>query len=118
MDPKYEPGDTVWQYTIGQFKCTIDKFIVVSEGETLPAFVYPFLFYKVKSDPDDGVEHKVSEAVLYESEEAAKIAMITEIKTRKAQHEKAILDLAARTAVHSNEIDRLGMLLDLYEEKP
>ena len=98
MDPKYKPGDVVWQYTIGQFKCTFDKFIVASEGETLASFAYPFIFYKVKADPD------------------AKAAMIVEMKHRKAQHEKASLDLAAVMAKHSDEIDRLGMLLDLYEE--
>ena len=118
MDPKYKPGDVVWQYTIGQFKCTFDKFVVANEGETLASFAYPFIFYKVKSDPDDGSEHKISEGALYPSEAAAKAAMIVEMKHQKAQHEKAILDLAAVMAKHSDEIDRLGMLLDLYDDKP
>ena len=48
--------------------------------------------------------------------DAAKAAMIVEMKHQKAQHEKAILDFAAVMAKHSDEIDRLGMLLDLYEE--
>ena len=118
MDPKYKPGDIVWRYTIGVFKCTFDKFVVEDEGETLASFAYPFIFYKVKTDPDDGSEHKISEAALYPSEAAAKAAMIDEMKSQKAQHEKAILDLAAVTAKHAEEIDRLGMLLDLYEDVP
>lgn len=112
---KFKPGDVVWRYTIGFTKCTFDKFVVQTEGQASPAFAYPFIFYDLKADPDDGMTHRTMESVLYASEEEAKAAMLAEMKNAKKHHEGTILKLAAEMATHTEEIEHLDYLIGLYE---
>lgn len=114
---KYKPGDVVWRYTIGLTKCTIDKFVVQTEGQDSPAFLLPFVFYELKADPDDGMAHKTAESVLYASEEEARDAMLAEMKSTRKHHEDEILKLAAEMAHHTEEIEHLDYLIDLYENE-
>lgn len=112
---KYKPGDVVWRYTIGLTKCTFDKFVVQTEGQDSPAFLFPFIFYDLKADPDDGMTHKTVESALYASEEEARAAMLVEMKNAKKHHEGIILKLAAEMATHTEEIEHLDSLIYLYE---
>lgn len=112
---KFKPGDVVWHYTIGLTKCTVDKFVVQTEGQASPAFAYPFIFYDLKADPDDGMSYKTVESALYASEEEAGAAMLVEMKSDMKRHEEAILKLAAEMATHTEKIEHLGYLIDLYE---
>jgi hypothetical protein len=113
---KFKPGDVVWRYTIGLTKCTIDKFVVQTEGQDSPAFLLPFIFYDLKADPDDGMAHKTAESALYASEEEARYAMLAEMKSARKHHETEILQLAVEMATHTEEIEHLDYLLDLYEK--
>lgn len=112
---KFKPGDVVWRYTIGLIKCTIDKFVVQTDGQYSPAFAYPFVFYDLKADPDDGMSHRTVESALYASEEEARVAMLVEMKSTRKHHEEAVLKLAAEMATHAEEIEHLDYLIDLYE---
>jgi len=115
---KYKPGDVVWRYTIGQTKstCTFDKFVVQTEGQESPAFMFPFIFYDLKADPDNGRTYRMAESALYASEEEARAAMLAEMKSDMRHHEKAILKLAAEMATHTEEIEHLDFLIDLFEK--
>ena len=119
MNQKYKPDDAVWRYTIGQFKCTIEPFIVVKKAEETSSVLAPVCFYEVKRNEitDDENVYTVSELALYASEKEAKAAMMAEMRASKRHHEHSILELASRMSVHSEEIARLDMLLDLYEDK-
>lgn len=112
---KFKPGDVVWRYTIGFTKCTFDKFVVQTEGQASPAFAYPFIFYELKADPDDGMTHKTVESALYASEGEARAAMLAEMKSTRKHHEETVLKLVAEMAIYTEEIEHLAYLIDLYE---
>ena len=79
---KFKPGDVVWRYTIGQTKCTctFDKFVVQTEGQDSPSFMFPFIFYDLKADPDNGRTYRIAESALYASEEEARAAKLDPLK--------------------------------------
>lgn len=114
---KFKPGDVVWRYTIGQTKstCTFDKFVVQTEGQDSPSFMFPFIFYDLKADPDNGRTYRTAESALYASEEEARAAMLAEMKSTRKHHEDEILKLAAEMAHHTEEIEHLDYLIYLYE---
>ena len=119
MEPKYKPNDAVWRYTIGQFACTIEPFVVIKKAEEASSVLAPVCFYEVKRNEitDDEKVYIVSELALYFSYEEAKSAMLAEIRARKKCREKAILGLASQMYSHVDEIAHLDMLLELYAEE-
>ena len=118
MEPKYNPNDAVWRYTIGQFACKIEPFVVIKKAEEASSVLAPVCFYEVKRNEitDDEV-YIVSELALYSSYEEARSAMLAEIRAHKKCREKAILGLASQMYSHVDEIARLDMFLELYAEE-